>query len=107
MRQYVTICGLAVVLFVLTPATARAATPRTGANENAPAAVIAKTSVSMAAAPAAKPGNGGDEVKPPKEDKPKKSKKNPNDDKDGDPDDGNAGGGNDNKKLPNDGPQND
>ena len=38
-------------------------------------------------------------------DKPKKSNK--NDGKDGDPDDGNAGKGNDDKKLPNDGPIND
>lgn len=42
-------------------------------------------------------------VKPPK-DKPKKSKKNPNDGKDHDPDDGDAGGGNDDKKKPGDGP---
>ena len=42
-------------------------------------------------------------------DKPKKSKDKPNknDDKDNDPDDGNAGGGNDNKTTPGDGPQND
>ena len=48
-----------------------------------------------------------DDVAAKKDDKPKKTKKNKNDDKDGDPDDGNAGKGNDDKKLPNDGPAND
>ena len=47
-----------------------------------------------------------DEVKEGKK-KPKKSKKNPNDGKDEDPDDGDAGGGNDDKTKPNDGPAED
>ena len=43
-----------------------------------------------------------------KKDKPKKTKKDKkNDSKDDDPDDGNAGGGNDDKKGPHDGPSND
>jgi hypothetical protein len=62
--------------------------------------------VMPAAADATDLAKPAEPVKVPK-DKPKRSKKNPNDDKDGDPDDGNAGGGNDDKKLPNDGPAND
>ena len=57
---------------------------------------------------AAEQASDADTVVVASKDKPKKSKDKPNkDDKDTDPDDGNAGKGNDNKTLPNDGPQND
>jgi hypothetical protein len=104
--------SLGVVLWLLAPVThASAGSDRVvvvGAGTDASDAPLAlaaapKTPDASEATPAAKPD---DKVKVPK-DKPKRSKKNPNDDKDEDPDDGNAGGGNDDKTLPNDGPERD
>jgi hypothetical protein len=105
MRQVICIVSLALVLWLFTPAT----TARAATSAKSPAGGVAIVVNSAHSAinldkPGTDNGKGGDEVKVPK-DKPKRSKK--NDDKDGDPDDGNAGGGNDNKKLPHDGPQKD
>ena len=100
MRHVVILFGsLALALWIIAPSTAHAATTP---KAKSPVA-MGKLSPSSHAAIMLK-DKDGDEVKVPK-DKPKRSKK--NDDKDDDPDDGNAGGGNDNKTLPNDGPKKD
>jgi hypothetical protein len=92
---------LGVVAWIAVPSSAEAGEAKEKATDATAVIAGADASSELAAAPKAE-----DKVKVPK-DKPKRSKKNPNDDKDEDPDDGNAGGGNDDKKLPNDGPAND
>ena len=92
---------LALIAWVAVPRTAEAAGAKAGSVDAAAAVSADSSPTELAAAP-----KKADEVKVPK-DKPKRSKKNPNDDKDEDPDDGNAGGGNDDKTLPKDGPAND
>ena len=107
MRQVICIGSLALVVWLFTPATAaHAAAVAARAKSAQPAAIVANSSHSAINLdkPGTDNGKGKDEVKVPK-DKPKRSKK--NDGKDDDPDDGNAGGGNDNKKGPHDGPERD
>src|SRR5688572_5111993 len=89
------VASIAAVVFAL----ALFARPVSAATSSKPEGISAADNQAVALAK--------DDVKADKKDKPKKSPKNPNDGKDDDPDDGNAGGGNDDKKLPNDGPAND
>ena len=101
MRQLFAVASLALALWLFAPATVEASGAK-AAQPASPVALVVGAPDSATFAAAAKPK---DEVKEVPKDKPKRSKK--NDDKDDDPDDGNAGGGNDDKELPRDGPIND